>query len=280
MFAAIKPFWRNIFGQSRRQWLALLLVYVPATIFLLGLTLQRDIPLHDLVADTASIANVPTYIGLVSNLGIILWGAAITVCVFAMSLLSRQSSWVSFFAGSAGLTLLLMLDDQFMIHDRVLPQNDIAEFIYVGFYGLVCLAYTAAFWRFFKQTDYVLLLIAVALLGFSVAVDVAGSHIQDIYYALRGDKSAGEDTQILTIAGLVLSEPENSSVTDVDAAPAEADNGLIPKGNLSQLAEDGSKFLGIIGWLLYFASVARQRILHRMKTDLQPETMMRLTPDR
>lgn len=275
----MKRFLLNLFDQSHRNWALLLLVYVPPTIFLLALTLQRDVPLHDLVADTASVANVPTHIGLVSNLGNILWGATLTICVFTIVLLWGKSTWISFFAGSAGLTLLLLLDDKYMIHDRVLPQNNIPEVVYVAFYGLVCLAYTIAFWRFFRQTDYVLLLIAVALLGFSVAVDVAGSHIQDIYYAVRGDNPTVEDAPVLTIDGLASSEPENSSVTDVDAVPAEADNGLIPKGNLSQLAEDGSKFLGIIGWLLYFASVSRQRILHRVDADSALQPVIRVAQD-
>jgi hypothetical protein len=278
MFAAIKSLWGSIFEQSRRQWLTLLLVYVPPTIFLLILTMQRDVPAHDLMADTASITNVPTYIGLVSNLGILVWGATVTICVFTMALLGRQSSWFSFFAGSAGLTLLLLLDDQFMIHDRVLPHNNIPEVVYIAFYGLVCLAYTVAFWRFFRQTDYVLLLIAVALLGFSVAVDVAGDRIQDIYYALRGVNSMVADEAAVSVEGFASTEPESPRLTDVDDASSEAGNSWIPDGNLSQLAEDGSKFLGIIGWLLYFASVARQCVLHRMRAGLQPETML-LTPE-
>lgn len=278
MFLTMKQLLRNLLDQSRRQWLMLLLVYVPPTIFLLVLTMQRDVPAHDLMADTASIANVPIYIGLVSNLGILFWGATVTICVFTMVLLWQQSSWFSFFAGSAGLTLLLLLDDKFMIHDRVLPQNNIPEVVYVAFYGLVCAAYMVTFWRYFRQTDYVLLMIAVALLGFSVAVDVAGSHIQDIYYALRGENVVPA-VPMVEVDGLVSSQTENSFTTFDVPEPDVAETSWIPSGNLSQLAEDGTKFLGIIGWLLYFASVARQRILHRMKTGLQPQTMMRLTPD-
>jgi hypothetical protein len=268
MFVSMKQLWRNVFEQSRRQWATLLLVYVPPTIFLLALTLQRDVPAHDLMADTASIANVPTYTGLVSNLGIILWGATVTICVFTIALLWRQSHWIRFFASSAGLTLLLLLDDKFMIHDRILPQNNIPEVLYVGFYGAVCLAYTAAVWRFFQQTDYLLLLLAVVLLSFSVAVDVAGSYIQDIYYALRGSGNAVLDAPLLAMDGLFANQLDNSSMA---YSTGDTDNGWIPRGNLSQLAEDGSKFLGIIGWLLYFASVSRQQILHHMNTNLPPQ---------
>jgi hypothetical protein len=269
MFISMKQLWYSVFEQSRRQWATLLLVYVPPVIFLIVLTLQRGVPAHDLMADTASIANVPTYIGLVSNLGIILWGATVTICVFTMALLWRQSHWIKFFAGSAGLTLLLLLDDKFMIHDRILPQNNIPEGLYVGFYGLAFLAYTAAFWRFFQQTDYILLLLAVALLGFSVAVDVVGGQIQSIYYALLGYESVVLEAPVLA-DGLSSSQLENPSMA---YSTGDTDNGWVPRGNLSQLAEDGTKFLGIIGWLLYFASVSRQQILHHMNTNLPPQPL-------
>jgi hypothetical protein len=260
----LRASYRNIIEQFWRHKWMLLLVYLPPIIFLLILTFQRDIPMYDFTADTASIANVPAYTGLVSNLGLIVWGAALAICLFAALLLWRQSSWVRFFIGSAALTLILLLDDKFMIHERLLSGNA-SEILYVAFYGGIALAYAIAFWRFLRQTDFALLLTSIGLLGCSVLVDLSGDFIRRIYHVLRGgdfsdapsadgisSSAEGAEAGLSLSAELVLSSGEAVTLM----------------GNLTHFAEDGTKFLGIIGWLLYFGTVAHRHITRRMQPRL------------
>jgi hypothetical protein len=242
--------------QIHQQWRLLLVIYMPLIVFLLLLTFQRMVPLHEMTADTASLADIPVYIGRLSNIGMVIWGAALTVCVFAAASLWGRSPWVRFFGASAALTLVLMLDDMFMIHDRILPDMGISEMVYVLFYAVTAIVFIVGLWRFFSHTDYVLLLIAVTLLGASVIFDISGGFFGRIAQSAYGETLQDEDVE-----PPVSVDALNPSTDNTPVAQATTSTGIIPRGNISALAEDGTKFLGIAGWLLYFAATARQRII-------------------
>jgi hypothetical protein len=258
MIGSLRQNVESMMAQIRQQWRLLAIVYITLIIFLLILTFQRLVPLHELTADTASLVDVPVYLGMLSNIGIVIWGTAFAVCVFAAATLWRRSEWMRFFIGAAAFTLALMLDDMFMIHDRILPDMGISEMVYVLFYAVAALAFTVGLWGFLKKTDYALLLIAVALLGSSVVFDVSGGFFRRLSHAAYGEELEDEDA-----VGSVSIEDhsDDTSALSETPAPAVTQTGIIPRGNISALAEDGTKFLGIAGWMLYFAVTARKRIL-------------------
>jgi hypothetical protein len=153
-------------------------LYVPAAALLLGSAFvgyRRRLSFGMFTRDPTTILNVNPLIGVLSDLGVLTWCAAATVCLFPWGVTRRRT------AGRLGdifllipglLTVLLALDDRFEIHETLLPRyvmgpDDLLIVVYV----VVSIAWVIAFRRRILQTEYVLLGIALALLAVSVAVD-------------------------------------------------------------------------------------------------------------
>lgn len=114
--------------------------------------------------------------GFVSNLGIVLWSAAVgTTFLAALALRRRGGSGeaVRFFLASGALTTVLLLDDLFQFHELIgptwlhLPQRG----IYVV-YVLVTAAYLWRFRRFLLGADYLLLVLAGTFFALSITIDL------------------------------------------------------------------------------------------------------------
>jgi hypothetical protein len=134
--------------------------------------LWGNVPIPYLTRDVTAVADVPSYIGLLSNLGIVLWSASAALCFFS-GVMTKNSDRVNsiFFHCSGGLTMLLLLDDLFLIHENAPSLIGIAEEILYGIYGMLILLYVVTFRHYILQTDYLLLIFAMGLFGFSLAFD-------------------------------------------------------------------------------------------------------------
>lgn len=67
----------------------------------------------------------PPYYGVVSNLGILLWGSSGAVAWFSGVLMRKshgRSALTDFLIASAYLTTLLVTDDLFLLHEEILPK--------------------------------------------------------------------------------------------------------------------------------------------------------------
>src|SRR5215210_123998 len=100
----------------RRQWAALwpilLGVYVPAFVFLALMGVQREIPIQDLTRDTVAVTGVSVLVGLLSEVGKLMWMAAATVCLLTALVLRTDTArrlWLVFFAVFGALTLVLLV---------------------------------------------------------------------------------------------------------------------------------------------------------------------------
>ena len=123
----------DIFKDTIKQISSLrrLLFYIYAPSFLLFLVtgiLTQIIPnisIQDFLRDVTAIGNIPFYSGSISQLGLLLWSAATTVCFFTYFALKRidpsrkQSFNLLMFGGL--LSGYLMLDDTYMLHEEVFP---------------------------------------------------------------------------------------------------------------------------------------------------------------
>jgi hypothetical protein len=231
----------------------LLFGFVPPVLLLLLLAFQRSVPLKDLTSDTAAVSDLPTYVGLLSNLGFLLWSAAITTCMLTALVLWRRSTWVWFFLVSAGFTTVLLVDDMFMIHERVLPALGIDERAYYVFYPLLIVMYAVVYWRQLRQTDYALLLITLALLGGSAAVDFSYEKILSVYNSITTEPTAQVEDE-----SLIMSPPD----IEVTATPSPPRAVEVTLTDYLYLLEDGMKFMGIISWLMYLIATARAHIVN------------------
>ena len=164
------------------------------------------------------------YYGALSNLGIIQWTIAATVCFFSTIYLKRYfhgSPFQLFLLHGGILTTLLLLDDVYMWHEQMFP-------VYLGINTLVVYAaylvyaiyFVVRFRNIIFKTEYLILLASIFLMALSVLIDII------------------HDRQII----------DNILLKNSGLRPA-----LI--GELSVLFEDTFKGLGIFTWLIYFSRV-------------------------
>jgi len=125
-------------------------------------------PIWKLAKDPAEVIGFSPYIGMLSNWGVVLWMGAAAICLFSAVLLKRQKasrSTFTFIAVSGVFSLLLGMDDLFLLHDRLFPKLfDIPENYFYFLYLLAFLVYLLCFVRQIIKYEY--LLFGAALLFF------------------------------------------------------------------------------------------------------------------
>lgn len=137
-------------------------------------------PLSQLTRDPSAITNSNFYVGLLSNLGIMLWSATTAICLFGVSLLKHSKRYhqiTDFLLLSGILSLILTLDDTFLIHETVMPTyfHIPEEGIYLG-YLIISIGFSIYFFRRILSTDYLLLIISLSFFGISIIVDTIFSY--------------------------------------------------------------------------------------------------------
>lgn len=157
----------------------LLAIYIPTLVTLVVLVIVNiitGIPVRYFMIDPVSEFAAPMYLGLVSNLGVLLWCSTAAVCLFSggMSLNVSKDREVSLFMLCSGLiTSMLLFDDLFLLHEEVLPDHLFIpqKLVFAAYAGLT-LTYLFRFKRMILNTEYTLLLLAFGFFGLSVFVDL------------------------------------------------------------------------------------------------------------
>lgn len=141
----------------------------------LFLHLWKGVPINRLTQDPTIIGGLAAYAGFLSQTGIFFWSATATLCFFSVALLwgfTEQRELRLFLLVSGLLTLLLGLDDAFLLHESVLPYFGIPQNFVLGSYVVFVMLYLLRFHQIIFQTDYILLAIALSFFGLSVILDV------------------------------------------------------------------------------------------------------------
>lgn len=143
-------------------------------------------------------AEVEFYIGFLSNIGIMFWCFTAAILLFSSKIardFGRPSALFRFLFYSGLLTLFMLIDDLFLLHDVIIPYYlEISEKIFYLFYGSSVLALLYFFRKIILNSDYVLLLLAFAFMAGSVITDVLitlGLNINDVYLVEDGFKFMG-----------------------------------------------------------------------------------------
>ena len=159
-------------GDTSHRWLVAG-VSVPAIVVTLAF-LQNSYSYGELLNDPADIVGYDPFLGLISTLGLFSWAAAAGVAALAAAVLRGADDAPArrFFRIAGLLTLLLLVDDAFMLHEQVLPKGlGIRErYIKVGYLALAA-AFGMTFFRFMVRNNPMLLASAVAFLAGSVIFD-------------------------------------------------------------------------------------------------------------
>ncbi|MEM1294379.1 MAG: hypothetical protein AAGH89_03375 [Verrucomicrobiota bacterium] len=193
----------------------------------MALHFGEEVPFSVLTRDPAAVADLRPYIGFMSQFGLFFWSAATTTCLLVARVLAKSESpdrpKIFFFLWSGGFTLLLGVDDAFMLHESVLPHIGIPELVvYGGYIGLFA-CYLYLFYKRILETDFILLLLAFAFFGLSVGLDIIELTSIDPYLLEDSAKLAGITCwmiyfiklSVITLwstrqepEGLALSEPQ------------------------------------------------------------------------
>ena len=142
---------------------------LPSTILylaILSVSNLYNIKLSLVVRDLAQTCGYPIGVGMISNLGILLWGAAASICFFTTFLegINRESSKLLLLGGI--FSSLLCIDDFFLLHDRYLGP-DFLNLTYLA----ISIFLLVRFRRILKIIGLFNLLISILFLGLSVFFD-------------------------------------------------------------------------------------------------------------
>ena len=108
-----------------------------------------DNPIWMMAKDPAEIKHFPPYIGMLANWSIILWMVTAVICLFSAVILKQQKApkaifW--FLVASGIFSLLLGIDDQYLLHDRLLPRMfHMPEMLFYLLYFFAFAAYVIYF---------------------------------------------------------------------------------------------------------------------------------------
>ena len=132
-------------------------------------------PISDFTRDIAAVADMPPYIGFLSNVGILLWCAAGTIALVTAALMNRTQAHVlpaRFFTSLGVLTSMLTLDDLFEFHEWAFPKFlGIHEKMIILIYGILLLYILIRYRSVYLETSYFLLYSALFCLALSVLID-------------------------------------------------------------------------------------------------------------
>jgi len=143
-------------------------IYLASFLILVAMGIQESISIAILVTDPASIFSFPFYAGIVSNFGVIIWTATATICLFAGSFV-RDAHNRQFLLLSGILTLILMLDDQFLLHEEVFPLYlHIPGIVLYGFYAISLLIIAMLHFRLVLANNPILMALPLAFFAISV----------------------------------------------------------------------------------------------------------------
>lgn len=130
-----------------------------------------DTTLWSLAKDPAEVQRFPPYIGMLSNWDVVLWISTAAICLFGAVILKRGNAPVStirFLAVSGIFSLILGIDDLYMLHDFLLPRTlHVPEMLFYLLYLISFGVYLIYFTPQILKYDFLLFIVAIVFFVFS-----------------------------------------------------------------------------------------------------------------
>lgn len=177
----------GITKQARSIGLFLLLLYAPAVLILLAITVAchaTGFTATQFMRDPTAFSDAHPLTGMASNAGILHWCATATVCLFSWLVLHRREprpTVSKFFLFWGLLTTSLALDDLFLLHEAIIPDCiGVGEKPIFVVYAAATVVGGIAFRRYILKTDYLLLFAALGFFALSLCVDAIQHDLEPI----------------------------------------------------------------------------------------------------
>lgn len=178
--------------RAPRNWRRFAVVAALAMIIAVGVTIAWRLlpPVQFTLRDMHAVANAlggvpPVYTGWLVYVGVLGWFAA-TAAAFLLALLARRvpgrGELTAFGFGFAALTLLLGVDDLFLLHDGILPVLGVRESTYLLALTLLAVAWGLVFLpMLLRDPDMPIFALAVALFAWAMLADqLEGASVLDL----------------------------------------------------------------------------------------------------
>lgn len=133
-----------------------------------------DIEIEKFTADPITTFDSHPFVGVVSNLGALLWCTTAVVCIFSYFILRNKipKKSASFLLWSGLLTAMLLFDDLFMFHDYLaITHLNIEQTTVYIVYLILSITWFIYFFDEVRTNDFMILLLAGLFLGLSVIGD-------------------------------------------------------------------------------------------------------------
>lgn len=177
----------HLFNQTRTPLILQILSYLLSLFILAAIALSSvymDIPIYKFMRDPSSITNVSPFIGIISNFGVLLWCTSAAICLFSWIILSHRSyetEFSKFILCSGLMTVLLLIDDFFRLHEYIFPKFlGLPEKIVIMGYGTLILFGLIKFRKCILKTEFLILLAAIGFFGLSLIVDLFQNDIEQL----------------------------------------------------------------------------------------------------
>ena len=156
---------------------------IVTAIFLIGvlLSVYLDVPFGNFTRDPSSIhPSSKFYYGFISNFGVLFWSFTASICLYSYALMKKVSTSTfinmkSFFLWSGAISLLLLLDDLFLLHEKVFPwMLPLNEKIIFSLYGILIVVHLLKHKKLIlANTKYFYLVLSLVFFGLSLIFDFA-----------------------------------------------------------------------------------------------------------
>ena len=171
-------------------------LYLPIIILLcliVLVNLYTGVPLEKFTKDPAAIAGINPFVGIVSNIGVLLWCIGASICLFSFfNIVERQTNKINDYSLLLlffGLTtLVLLLDDLFLFHEVIAPKifHISEKYIYI-LYGMIVLFGIVRFRKIIFQTEWIILGLGFVFFALSIAIDLFDSLLISSCYMFLED---------------------------------------------------------------------------------------------
>lgn len=152
-----------------------LLIIILASVFFIGK--KFNIPFEKITGDPALISNSHPFVGILSNIGVLIWCFTASICFFSAVIFFKiaDKEKALFFICSGIFTSILLIDDFFMFHDYIFysfKSFQVVQPVVFIFYTLFLFWYVFKFYKLILNSIYLFLILAIGFFGLSVITDL------------------------------------------------------------------------------------------------------------